>query len=166
MSTKPLIGINTEFRAIKKDSPAYSYLAANYFDSVMAAGGVPVLIPPMENEDDLQVVLDRLDGVLFVGGADLDPRRDGFMMHPTVRLLDPRRETFDRLLPQFEQNPRIILSRLWEDARERILTGDVETFYTAPGRLELQLNRDPQIQQERQKQQIRSLKDAQSEFRR
>ena len=37
-------------------------------------------------------------------------------------------QTFARLLPQYEQNPRIILSRLWEDARERILTGDVETF--------------------------------------
>jgi modulator of FtsH protease HflK len=76
------------------------------------------------------------------------------------------RETFERLLPRFEENPRIILSRLWEDARERILTGDVETFYTAPGRLELQLNRDPQVQQERQKQQVKSLKEAQAEFRR
>ncbi|NBW95457.1 MAG: hypothetical protein EBR28_01675 [Planctomycetia bacterium] len=72
-------------------------------------------------------------------------------------------QTFARLLPQYEQNPRIILSRLWEDAREQILTGDVETFYTVPGKLELQLNRDPVIQQERQKEQIRALKDRQSE---
>jgi membrane protease subunit HflK len=74
-------------------------------------------------------------------------------------------ETFSRLLPQYERTPRIILSRLWEDARERILTGDVETFYTAPGRLELELNRDPAIQQERQKQQVRSLKSRQAETR-
>jgi membrane protease subunit HflK len=73
-------------------------------------------------------------------------------------------ETFQRLLPQYERNPRIILSRLWEDAREQILTGDVETFYTVPGRLELQLNRDPVIQKERQKEQMRSLKEKQSEF--
>ncbi len=74
------------------------------------------------------------------------------------------RETFERLLPQFERNPRIILSRLWEDARERILSGDVETFYTVPGKLELQINRDPLIQKERQKQQIEALKERQSEF--
>ena len=37
---------------------------------------------------------------MFVGGPDLDPRRDGFMLHPTVRPLDPRRETFDRQLAQ------------------------------------------------------------------
>lgn len=74
------------------------------------------------------------------------------------------REVFERLLPQFEKNPRIILSRLWEDARERILTGDVETFYTLDGRLELQINRDPQIQQDRQKSQIETLKQRQAEF--
>jgi len=74
------------------------------------------------------------------------------------------RETFERLLPQYEKNPRIILSRLWEDARERILTGDVETFYTVPGQLELQLDRDPVIQKERQQEQIRSRKEKQAEF--
>jgi regulator of protease activity HflC (stomatin/prohibitin superfamily) len=73
-------------------------------------------------------------------------------------------ETFARLLPQYEKTPRIILSRLWEDARERILTGDVETFYTVPGQLELQLNRDPAIQQERQKQQVKALKDQQQDW--
>ena len=46
-----------------------------------------------------------------------------------------------------------------------LLTGDVETFYTVPGQLELQLNRDPAIQQERQKQQVKSLKDRQGEVR-
>jgi putative glutamine amidotransferase len=61
----------------------------------------------MENEDDLQVALDRLDGVLLVGGADLDPRRDGFMLHPTVRLLDPRRETFDRMLTRLVAERRM-----------------------------------------------------------
>ena len=73
-------------------------------------------------------------------------------------------ETFRRLLPQYERNPRIILSRLWEDAREQILTGDVETFYTVPGKLELQLNRDPAIQQKRQKQQVKQLKERQAGF--
>jgi regulator of protease activity HflC (stomatin/prohibitin superfamily) len=73
-------------------------------------------------------------------------------------------ETFERLLPQYLRNPRIILSRLWEDARERILTGDVETFYTVPGQLQIQLNRDPQIQKERQQEQIRSLKERQAGF--
>lgn len=63
---------------------------------------------------------------------------------------------FEQLLPQFEQSPRLVLSRLWEDARARILTGgDVETFYTVPGQIELELTRDPALQQQRQKDQLR-----------
>jgi regulator of protease activity HflC (stomatin/prohibitin superfamily) len=65
-------------------------------------------------------------------------------------------QAFEQLLPQFERNPRLVLAKLWEDARESILTGDVETFYTVPGQLELQLNRDPALQKERQKEQLKS----------
>jgi hypothetical protein len=36
----------------------------------------------------------------------------------------------------------------------------VETFYTAPGRLDLQLNRDPQLQRQRQKRQLESIRTA------
>ncbi|MDA0970804.1 MAG: SPFH domain-containing protein [Planctomycetota bacterium] len=81
-----------------------------------------------------------------------------------VERLKGDRDIFERLLPQFLRNPRIILTRLWEDAKERILTGDVETFYTLPGKLELQLNRDPEIQQARQRQQLQGLKERQAEF--
>jgi membrane protease subunit HflK len=70
---------------------------------------------------------------------------------------------FRQLLPQYQRNPRLVLAKLWEDARESILTGDVETFYTVPGQLELQLNRDPELQKERQKEQIRSRKRAQQQ---
>ncbi len=59
---------------------------------------MPVVIPPLREEEDLSRVLDTLDGVVLCGGADLDPRNDGFMLHPAVRLLDRRREEFDRTL--------------------------------------------------------------------
>jgi putative glutamine amidotransferase len=98
MSCKPLIGINTDYRAAQKDAPAFGYLSAGYFDAIAAAGGIPVVVPPIENETDLECILDRLQGFLLVGGQDLDPRLDGFMLHPTVRPLDSRRESFDRML--------------------------------------------------------------------
>jgi len=83
-----------------------------------------------------------------------------------VERVKSEREMFERLLPQYEQNPRIILSRLWEDAREKILTGDVETFYTVPGQLQLQLNRDPEIQKMKQREQLKALKTEQKEMQR
>ena len=96
--SKPLIGVNADYRAARKDSPAFSYLCAGYYDALVKAGAVPVVIPPLEDEADVSRVLDALDGVVLVGGADLDPRIDGFMLHPAMRLLDRRREQFDRTL--------------------------------------------------------------------
>ena len=98
MATKPLIGMNADFRSAKNDAPAFSFVCAGYYDGLVKAGAVPVIVPPLEDEDDLNRVLNLLDGMVLVGGADLDPRRDGYMLHPSLRLLDGRREDFDRLL--------------------------------------------------------------------
>jgi len=107
MRTKPLIGLNAEFRGAKKDAPAFSYIAAGYYDAILAAGGIPVIIPPLELEEDLGAILDRLHGCLFVGGADLDPRQDGYMLHPSVRAMEPRRESFDRMFMRLVADRRL-----------------------------------------------------------
>jgi putative glutamine amidotransferase len=97
MPHKPLIGINADFFSSTHEHPAYSIVGAGYYDSIIAAGGIPIVIPPL-SDPDLSNVLDRLDGIVLTGGRDLDPRNDGFMLHPTVRPMDPRRESFDRRL--------------------------------------------------------------------
>lgn len=96
--TKPVIGINADYRSVKGNAPAYCYVAAGYFDSITNVGGIPIIIPPYESEGDIDQILSVIDGILMVGGADLDPRRDGWMLHATVRLQDQRRESFDRCL--------------------------------------------------------------------
>ena len=98
MQSKPLIGINTDYRGANGDRPAYSIVSAGYFDAVLKAGGVPILLPPLEDEDDISNLLDKLDGFVLVGGPDLDPNNDGWMRHPTCRLMEARREQFDRKL--------------------------------------------------------------------
>ncbi|RLS50504.1 MAG: hypothetical protein DWH87_01875 [Planctomycetota bacterium] len=102
----------------------------------------------------------RIDGVAI--GGDVARRIDAAKTHRARVVEEVRgdRETFERLLPEYEQHPRLVLNRLWEATRERIFTGDVETFYTAPGRLELQLNRDPEVQKERQQEQLRGQREA------
>ncbi|MEM7479244.1 MAG: gamma-glutamyl-gamma-aminobutyrate hydrolase family protein [Planctomycetota bacterium] len=96
--TKPIIGINTDFKNAQHNQPAFAYTAAGYFDSIANAGAIPVLLPPMMDDDGLRQLLDHLDGVVFIGGGDLDPRNDGFMVHPSNKLMEPRREHFDRRL--------------------------------------------------------------------
>jgi putative glutamine amidotransferase len=102
MSRKPLIGINTDYRAAQKNLSALSVAFAGYYDSLLLAGALPVIIPPYPDDKhlnaNLEHIMSMLDGVVMVSGADLDPRRDGFMIHSSVKLLDERRETFDRYL--------------------------------------------------------------------
>ena len=98
MDAKPLIGVNVDYRSARKDSSAYCFLHTGYCDAITKAGAVPMLIPPMDDEDDIRRVLNLFDGMLLVGGSDMDCRLDGYMLHPSMRLLDPRRENFDRRL--------------------------------------------------------------------
>jgi len=105
--SKPLIAMNADYRAAKKDAPAFSYVCAGYYDAISKAGGIPLVLPPLADEADLNRVLEMVDGVLLVGGADLDPRRDGFMLHPSIRPLDSRREDFDRLLVEMVARRRL-----------------------------------------------------------
>ena len=95
---KPLIGLNADYRSAKKDSPAFTYVARGYYDAIIQGGGIPIVFPPIREERDIMRLLDLVDGVMLVGGGDLNPNRDGFMMHPAVRTVDPRREDFDRAL--------------------------------------------------------------------
>ena len=95
---KPVIGINADFANAVGEKPSFTYVASGYYDAISKVGGIPLIIPPLEDDEDLEQLLDRLNGVLLVGGADLDPRRDGWMLHPTIRPLATRRELFDRRL--------------------------------------------------------------------
>jgi putative glutamine amidotransferase len=98
MTSRPLIGVNADYRSARNGSPDFAYLAAGYLRSISRAGAVPVIIPPIEEEADLCRILDTLDGVVLCGGGDLDCRRDGFMLHPSMRLVDSHREESDRML--------------------------------------------------------------------
>ena len=96
---RPIIGLNMDYREAHDKSHAFMALNTSYVDAVLDAGGVPVLIPPnIQEEEDLEVVLDRLDGIVLTGGADLDCRNDGWQLHTSMRVLSPTREKFDRML--------------------------------------------------------------------
>lgn len=98
VSAKPRIGINLEYKPASGLVPSLNYISNEYIRSVKEAGGLPFLIPPMDDLDDVASTVSSLDGFILVGGADLDPRLDGFKLHRFVRLMEPTREQSDRLL--------------------------------------------------------------------
>ena len=96
--TRPLIGVNADFTLSAKTITPHLRLAVGYVDAIVAASGLPVVLPPMCKDIDPDAILDRLDGVLLSGGLDLDPRRHGLPTHTAVHLMPERRDDSDRLL--------------------------------------------------------------------
>lgn len=90
--TPPIIGITTYSRS---EAGEFT-LPGAYVDAVQAAGGIPVLLPPLES--DPLPLLDRLDGLIFSGGGDIDPAIYGGEHHPTIYLVDPDRDSFELAL--------------------------------------------------------------------
>ena len=71
--SQPLIGITTYRSASSSSAIATIGSPESYLQAVRAAGGIPVLIPVLLSNDELDELLPRLDGVLFPGGGDIDP---------------------------------------------------------------------------------------------
>jgi putative glutamine amidotransferase len=97
--TRPCIGINADYVPASKVNCPFIRLNAGYLDNVVGAGGLPVVVPPMGKEIDVDAWLYRLDGFILTGSAqDLDPRRLGMLPHSSVQPLPERRDESDRLL--------------------------------------------------------------------
>ena len=53
MQRKPLIGLNADYKSATKDIPGFSYLAEGYADCILKAGGIPVVLPLMDDIEDV-----------------------------------------------------------------------------------------------------------------
>src|SRR6266516_2378729 len=62
----------------------------SYVRSVERAGGRALLVPPIEG--GVEETLDRLDGLVFSGGSDIDPDVYGAEAHPTTLGTRPERD--------------------------------------------------------------------------
>ncbi len=103
---RPLIGINADYRSTKGRTP-FSVLHSGYYDILLAANALPIILPPLTKEHDLAPILDRLDGIILTGGDDLDPKKMGLTPHPSITLMAERRETADRLLCKLVQQRKM-----------------------------------------------------------
>jgi putative glutamine amidotransferase len=69
---------------------------AAYLEAVQRAGGDPVIVPPVRTDEaDAGVRLRRFDGLLLVGGGDIDPACYGQEARPEVAHINPARDEFE-----------------------------------------------------------------------
>jgi putative glutamine amidotransferase len=100
---RPLIGVTTsEVRPKERVHPVPESeprevemaLGLPYLRGIEAAGGLPLVIPPME-ADAIEPLLDRLDGICLSGGPDIDPALYEAAPHPELGPIEPDLDRFE-----------------------------------------------------------------------
>ena len=90
-SVAPVIGVSA-------GGVGQSRVGQAYIDAVCAAGGVPVIIPILTDSLALAAILDKVDGVVMIGGEDVDPAFYGEAALPEMGEINAPRDTFDLML--------------------------------------------------------------------
>ncbi len=89
---KPLIGIAT---SNGKDADGHPLIALqhSYIKAIMQAGGIPVPIPSILDEEDSLDFYSRLDAILFSGGGDVSLEYFRGDNHPRIGEADAKRDS-------------------------------------------------------------------------
>ena len=85
-----------------------------YIRAVQAAGGLPVVIPPVLKENEMHELFVRLDGLLLSGGDDVDPAIFGQTRHPATRGVSDERDRAELALVRWalaEDKPMLAICR-------------------------------------------------------
>jgi gamma-glutamyl-gamma-aminobutyrate hydrolase PuuD len=105
---RALIGITSEMAAARwGDWVREAVLSPqSYSRAVERAGAVPVLIPPIP-PGGIPRLIERLDGVLFTGGSDVDPALYGAVRHERTDEPDAGRDRFELALARAVVDARL-----------------------------------------------------------
>ena len=98
---RPVIGITGNYDDLT------CKLSQGYYKSVVAAGGVPVIIPPIADADTIVNTLSRIDGLILSGGGDYNPLWTG--EEPSVKLggINKERDLPELLITRLAYNRQI-----------------------------------------------------------
>lgn len=94
---RPRIGLSTylEVASWGPWTRSAAIVGQVYLDAVARAGGTPLLLPPVGTDEG---VVEALDGLLLIGGADITPAAYGADPHPETILTRPERDEHERRL--------------------------------------------------------------------
>ncbi len=101
---RPLIGITGNYEDLT------CKLAEGYYKQVVAAGGTPVIVPPLSSTEAIVETLRHLDGLLLSGGADINPLYQGEEPIPALHGINRERDL-----------PELLITRLAYDRQLPIL---------------------------------------------
>lgn len=106
---KPIIGICANYSTddqigvkggLGMPGQEWQVLADDYIKAIERAGGTPVVLPITRSIDSISPVLGLLDGILFSGGTDIDPRYYGEWPGKGLGDIDPGRDRHEFALAE------------------------------------------------------------------
>jgi putative glutamine amidotransferase len=106
MMARPLIGVSTsevriaeQVQPIRYGEPPHREMALGlkYLQAIESAGGLPVVVPPLE-PTAVEPLLERLSGICLSGGPDLDPETYHSRPHPQLGPTEPDLDRFELAL--------------------------------------------------------------------
>lgn len=99
---QPVIGLTTYLEQAGTEgcgTVSAAFLPETYLTPIVAAGGVPVLLPPQPVSGAIvEPLVNRLDGLVIPGGWDVDPARYGQEAHPATDVPRPERDEWEAAL--------------------------------------------------------------------
>ncbi|MCH8333167.1 gamma-glutamyl-gamma-aminobutyrate hydrolase family protein [Candidatus Sumerlaeota bacterium] len=90
---RPVIGINTTMERDAEGS--YSATRSPYWQAIVAAGGLPILLPQISEREIIHQALAGVQGFMLIGGYDVRGERFGEKTLPTVVKMEEEREETD-----------------------------------------------------------------------
>ena len=98
---RPVIGLTGNF------ADGDTRLCEHYYKSVSEAGGTPVIISPIADKDVIINTLDRIDGLVFTGGGDINPLWLGHEPWPSLHGINAKRDKAELLTANLAYNRQI-----------------------------------------------------------
>ena len=89
VAERPVIGITTNL------GDKGAELARGYFESVRRAGGVPLLLAPTADPQEVIAQIEQIDGLLLSGGGDINPLWMGEQPVPELHSICPERDLYE-----------------------------------------------------------------------
>ena len=98
---QPIIGLTANYEGID------ATLRDRYYKQVVAAGGTPVIIPPVADKEVLVNTLQHLDGLILTGGGDHNPLWFGEDPSPKLHNINRERDLAEMMLTRLAYNRQI-----------------------------------------------------------
>ncbi len=100
---RPLIGIScrTGINLSHNREKPIMYSNISYIQAVEDVGGIPIIIPILQDLSGLQTLLPRLDGLLLPGGPDVDPSHYGQQAHKLLGKTNPSLDALELALARW-----------------------------------------------------------------